>query len=284
MSKLPGNVAAHEITSVARRVLLDGLVALSQHLDALTVVGAQAVYLRTSAVHLPVAAFTSDGDLGVDPARLLEAPLIEDALTDAGFVRLDRNQSGLWFRIEDIGGQEVQVELDLLVGQTLAKTGRRSVSIPPHDSMAARPVPGIETATIDRSPMTVSSLNEEDPRTITVNVAGPAALFVAKAHKLHDRLADADRRPDRLTAKDAGDVYRLMVGTRPNEVGARFAALLTDSWVGPVTRTGLELLRDQFGGSDTPGVRLAIAALDGAVPESRIRALAPAYVRALPTA
>ena len=159
MSKLPEDVKPQEMAPVARRVLLDGLFALEAHLDALTVVGAQAVYLRTANVALRVAAFTSDGDLGVDPDLLADEPKLEEALQAAGFQRLDQDQSGLWFRNEDVGGKQVPVELDLLVGQTLAGGGRRSVEIDPHDRMAARRVPGIETAVVDRSPMTVSALD-----------------------------------------------------------------------------------------------------------------------------
>jgi hypothetical protein len=175
------------------------------------------------------------------------------------------------------------MELDLLVGTQFAGRGTRSVAIKPHDKMSARRVPGLETAAVDRTPMTITALEDTDNRTVTVHVAGPPALLVAKAHKLHDRIADSTTRPDRLVAKDAGDVYRLMVGTRAQDVGAELKALLADDRVGEVTVTGLKYLREQFGGADVPGVRLAVTALAGAIPENRIRALAPAYIRALPT-
>jgi hypothetical protein len=45
-------------------------------------------------------------------------------------------------------------------------------------------------------------------RKVRLRVAGPAALLVAKAYKLADRLA-GDRR-DRVIAKDAVDAYRLL--------------------------------------------------------------------------
>lgn len=279
MSKVPDGIQLDEVAPVARRVLLDGLIALKSHLGALTVVGAQAVYLRTAGVDIPVAAFTSDGDLGVDPALLLDEPQLENALQEAGFERLQQNQSGLWFRTEEIGGKSVPVELDLLVGATLVGGGRRSVDIPPHHKMSVRSVPGLETAVVDRSPMSISAQEDTDKRVVTVHVAGPCALLVAKAHKLHDRLAG---KPERLTAKDAGDVYRLMVGTQPGDVRQRFATLLTDDRVGEVTATGLRYLREQFGGADAPGVRLAVSALGGAVSEGRIRTIAPSYIAGLP--
>ncbi|MFJ6672398.1 hypothetical protein ACIQMJ_14930 [Actinosynnema sp. NPDC091369] len=115
-----------------------------------------------------------------------------------------------------------------------------------------------------------------------VHVAGPVALLVAKAFKIRDRLSDAaGNRPDRLVNKDAADVLRIMMSIRPAEVVASFAALIHDPRVGEVATEGLALLRAQFGGADTPGVRMAIEALAGDLNAERIRALAPAYVRSL---
>ncbi|WP_410605401.1 hypothetical protein [Amycolatopsis sp. lyj-90] len=282
MAKVPDGVDVQELTIVARKVLLDGLTALKPHLNALTVVGAQAVYLQTADVPLAAATYTSDGDLGVDPEQLADEPLLEQALQNAGFERLQQHQPGLWGRTESVGGTTTKVELDLLIGQTLADGGSRSVKIQPHDRMAARRVPGLEPAVVDRVPMIITALESGDDRRIRVHVAGAAALLVAKTHKIRDRLNDSAARPDRLTNKDAGDVYRLMMGTRARDVGDTFQTLLADSRVGDVTATGLVYLREQFGGADTAGVRLAIEALIGSVPENTIRTVAPAYVRALP--
>ena len=55
---------------MARRVLLDGLVALGEHRQALILVGAQAIYLHTGDADLAVAPFTTDSDLVLDPTRL----------------------------------------------------------------------------------------------------------------------------------------------------------------------------------------------------------------------
>jgi hypothetical protein len=60
----------------ARRVLLDALGALSQQLDAVVLVGAQAVYLRT-ADRLPAyQPFTTDADIVVDPSLLSDRPAL----------------------------------------------------------------------------------------------------------------------------------------------------------------------------------------------------------------
>ncbi|MEU7477641.1 hypothetical protein AB0A63_16750 [Lentzea sp. NPDC042327] len=276
MSKTPDGVRQSDLNVIARNVLLDGLEALWEHRASITVVGAQAVYLRTQHAQLATPAFTSDGDLGLDPRTLDDEPLIQERLRAAGFELLADNQPGLWGRRESVGGVVVPVELDLLVGEKLAGPGSRSASIQPHDKMTARRVPGLETAIVDRSLMTITALDGGE-RSAEVNVAGPAALLVAKAHKIHDRLG----RLERLTNKDAGDVYRLMVGVPRQEVISSLRTLVSDALVGDVTKRGLEYLREQFGGPAAPGVLLAVDALAGDIPAERIRLVAPAYVAAL---
>lgn len=276
MSKVPDGVHRSDLNVVARNVLLDGLEALEDHLPSITVVGAQAVYLRTQNAQFGTAAFTSDGDLGLDPRTLDDEPLIHERLKAAGFALLNDNQPGLWGRLEPVGGLVVPVELDLLIGERLAGSGTRSANIRPHDKMTARRVPGLETAIVDRSLMTITALDDSG-RSMKVHVAGPAALLVAKAYKIHDRLGN----PGRLTNKDGGDVYRLMVGTPQREVMKSFRALVDDPLVGDVTSRGLKYLSEQFGGPAAPGVRLAVDALAGDIPAERIRLVAPAYIAAL---
>lgn len=267
------------MTIVARQVLLDGLEALAPHIDAITVVGAQAVYLRSETAAVTGAAYTSDGDLGIDPALLGEEPLIDEALTSAGFETIPEDQPGLWFAHRSVDGVRYPVELDLLVGSTLAR-GRRSARIPPHSTMSARIVPGLDTCAVDRSPMVVRALDPQDLRRVEVNVAGAASLMVAKSYKIAERLAAA--RPDRLQDKDAGDILRLMMTAKPGAVAASFEALIVEERVATVAVQGLEYLRKLFGGARTPGVEMAVRALGGDVPETRVRALAPAFVSRLP--
>ncbi|MGX2995373.1 hypothetical protein JNUCC64_13930 [Streptomyces sp. JNUCC 64] len=272
----------HELMVVARRVLLDALTALDGQLDAVTVVGAQAVYLRTPHAAVSGAVFTSDGDLSIDPRRLGDRPLLEEALRAAGFSLMYENQPGLWAREENVGGVTVPVELDLLVPRELApKIGRRSAKVPPHGLMAARWIEGLELAAVDRSPMTVTGLDGADIRSVEVDVAGPTALLVAKAFKIRDRLRAAEQRPDRLSDKDAADVLRIMMTARPGDVAATFEKLRTDDRVGAVAVQGLGLLRELFGAARTPGVEMAVSALRGDVDERRVRALAPAFVSRL---
>jgi len=279
VAKTPEGVDPHQLTVVARRVLLDGLDALSDHLPALTIVGAQAVYLRTPDAAISNAPFTSDGDLSIDPRLLGEQPHLDVSLREAGFDLKYQNQPGLWERLEPIGDKLVPVELDLLIPRQLSpKNGKRSAKVPPHGPMSARWIEGLEVAAVDRSPMLVGSLDPGNDRNVTVNVAGAAALLVAKAYKISDRLGDAAARPDRLTDKDAGDVLRIMMTTRARQVASTFAELRDDSRVGSIATEGLEKLHALFGGAATPGVEMAVNALKGDVPEERIRALAPAFI------
>ena len=76
----------------ARSVLLDALDALADHRDAIVVVGAQAVYLRTEPIE-NYQDFTTDADLALDPDRLADRPGLEEAMRRAGF-RLKNDDTG----------------------------------------------------------------------------------------------------------------------------------------------------------------------------------------------
>lgn len=70
---------------VARTVLLDALDALDQQRDAVVLVGAQAIYLHTGDADIAVPAFTTDGDLVIEPARLKDEPKLAEAMARAHF-------------------------------------------------------------------------------------------------------------------------------------------------------------------------------------------------------
>lgn len=70
---------------VARAALLDALEALEEQCQAVTVVGAQAVYLRTGGADVALAEATKDSDLAIDPRELRSDPRIEVAMERAGF-------------------------------------------------------------------------------------------------------------------------------------------------------------------------------------------------------
>src|SRR5699024_1094381 len=215
---------------------LDALQALSAHLDALTVVGAQAIYLHTGSTQVALAEFTTDGDVAVDPDLLGPEPLIETAMMDSRFTPDPRDSAvGTW--ISPRG-----VPVDLMVPDAVAGPGRRGVRVPPHGAKAMRRARGLEAALIDNSTMTIGALNEDDDRSFVVSVAGPAALLVAKLHKSHDRIAN----PSRLDNKDAHDVYRILRAIRTDELVGAIDRLLTEKASAVVAHEALGYLEALF--------------------------------------
>lgn len=240
----------------ARRVLLDALVSLAAHVDALVLVGAQAVYLHVGPGDLAVAPYTTDGDLVIRPMDLADAPLLEDALKQAGFVVT--GQPGIWKRDD--------VELDLLVPEAVGGTGRRGARLGPHGNKVARKVKGLEGALVDSSVMELRSL-DDDPRRMRVHVAGPAALLVSKLHKIADR----EDQPDRLGDKDALDILRLLRGIGTDQLAQSVRRLLGHDLSRAVTGEGLDLLRRLFGAADAKGVEMAVRATEGLEDPAAIR-------------
>lgn len=270
----------------ARQVLLDALEDLAEHRDAIIVVGAQAVYLRTGSANVGVAEYTIDADLAVASDRLADSPLLEDVMSarfdHARRTRTAPDEPGVWSRSVEIDGQRVQIPVDLIVPEGIAPPGgTRGARLGPHGNRAARKAPGLEAAVVDNDVLTIESLDTQDPRSVAGRVAGPTALLIAKTHKINDRLAH-EARPDRLVDKDASDVYRLMLTTAPERIAEVVPTLLDDPRVAAPAQRGLELLRAQFGARRSPGVEMAVRALRLGVPEGRVRAVCVEFVAALP--
>src|SRR5258708_6389307 len=93
----------------ARRVLLDALGALHDHLEAVILVGAQAVYLCTGDTDLAVAPYTTDADLALDPDILQSDPKLEEVMQRAGFTLRSASQPGIWT------SERENINVDLLV-------------------------------------------------------------------------------------------------------------------------------------------------------------------------
>jgi hypothetical protein len=142
-----------------------------------------------------------------------------------------------------------------MVPEALAGSGgRRGARIPPHSRNDTRRTPGLEAALIDNSPMTITALDPRDTRQAQVAVAGPAALLIAKLHKLGER----QQTRARLIDKDAHDVYRLLIATDTHELAATVDRLCRDDLAGAASRIALEHLRELFAaGSDAPGAQMA---------------------------
>jgi hypothetical protein len=143
----------------------------------------------------------------------------------------------------------------------------------------ARRALGLEAALIDHSPMTICALSPDDQRSVQSEVAGPAALLVAKLHKLQDRVASD--RPTRIDDKDAADVVRIMQTTEPAEVANTLIMLADDPVAGKPTVTALAYLDVLFGRRGRRGIEMASRALRTGMPEDRVEALCVGYASAV---
>ncbi len=229
-----GRGGVEPIYIAARRVLLDALEALAPQIDAVIVVGAQAVYMRTGDADIAAAPYTSDADLALEPSQLVDAPRVEELMRTAGF-SIKGNQPGAWAVLVTVEGRPTTIPVDLMVADALSpKEGKRAARIPPHDKMTARKAVGLEAAVIDDDVIEVVSLDSSDLRRFNVRVAGSTALLIAKLHKLGERVAAG--RADRIADKDAGDAYRIMQATPSRIVTDRLRALLADDMAAPTRR------------------------------------------------
>ena len=263
---MPG--APDPLYIAARRVLLDALHALRDHIPAIVLVGAQAVYLHAGEGDLAVAPFTTDGDLALDPRRLGPEPLLEQALERGGF--RPGAAVGHWERSIDVEGVPRTVAVDLLVPESLGGAGRRGARIPPHAKTVARKAIGLEATLVDYDVTTIGALDPADPRRFELAVAGPSALLVAKVHKMLDRAESADRARD----KDALDVYRLLRALPTGELVRRFRVLLADETARGAAAHALEEFPRLFGSASAVGVGMAVRA---AVPLERGDTLAASF-------
>ncbi|TXH20775.1 MAG: hypothetical protein E6R06_21435 [Mycobacterium sp.] len=261
----------------ARAVLLDALQALTHHLPAIILVGAQAVYLHTGSSELAEPPMTTDGDLALDVSALHTEPEIT-ALLQAAEFRAGANP-GSW-----IGDGGVAVDVMVVPSQSgRAKRGARAAALAGHGAATARITPGLEPALIDHAPRTLEALNPADHRRIEVNVAGPAALLTAKAIKVEERLADSQRGIAlRLKEKDALDMLRLLQAVDTAELVAGFHRHLGHDAARDVSLRALAFLRTEGAepSSRLPQLAAGVAGGDPTVAPS-FAALTQVLLRAL---
>ncbi|HUD69682.1 MAG TPA: GSU2403 family nucleotidyltransferase fold protein [Acidimicrobiales bacterium] len=270
-------MAVDPIYVSARAVLLDALQALGEQVDGVVVVGAQAIYLRTGDLQLRTAAYTTDADFALAPLKLLNEPHLDVALRAAEFYQ--GSDPGIWFKRVEVGGVSRAIEVDLMVPSGFAsREGRRAARIPPHDRNTARKVDGLEAALVDHDRIIIPSL-DGDGRGFAVRVAGPAALLVAKAFKIIDRLSDAAEA--RILNKDAEDVFRLMLAMSIADVEQRLIGLLTHEVAGPPCRQGLTWLGELFGVRAGRGIAMAALSLEGDTPIERIADVCIPFAKSL---
>lgn len=252
--KVPG-VDPDDLLVRARSALIDAVTALDDQRDAVIVIGAQAVYLRTGGIDTALAETTKDSDVALDPRMLSDEPHIEAAMRAAGFLPSANGQPGAWITP---GG----IPVDLMVPDAVAGPGgpaTRGARLPPHDRRAMRRARGLEGALVDNNLMQIRALDPGDGRMAQVRVAGPAALLVAKIHKIWERRDS----PRRLTDKDAHDAYRLLRAFDTEELAAAFATLREAEVCRVVTLEAIEHLSELFDRPDALGALMAGRAEQG---------------------
>ena len=228
----------------ARSGLLDALAALGPLRAAVVLVGAQAVYeyIRDQAADFAVSPFTFDADLALVPELLVEDPRLVDAMGLAGYTLSD--QPGMYKR-------EDGVQVDLLVPEAVGGRKGRGAELGIHGNRSARQVHGLEGALVSRRLRAIGSLGAEDGPAFEINVAGPAALLVAKIHKLAERIDAND--VTRLNNKDAFDIFRLVRAVDVDELASEVAVLLANPISAPVTVTAITRFRELFETPLAPG-------------------------------
>ena len=255
----------------ARKALFDAAEALAAHLDAIVLVGAQAIYVHTGDADVAdpaygfAAEYTTDADLTIDPRDLTGSPLVADLLEERGFSL--GADPGAWVSPDGIA-------VDLMVPEPLAGPGRRGARLGPHGNRAARRSKGLEGALVDQERVELVSLDPADDRSVSMRVAGPGALLVAKTHKIADRVGTSSRVED----KDALDVFRLLRATETADLADRISQLLGHEISSAVTVEALTQLPGFFGSSDAPGIGMAVRAAGPAAAAEEIAASMAALV------
>lgn len=112
--------------------------------------------------------------------------------------------------------------------------------------------------------MRIRSLDPTDQRAAMAKVTGAAALLISKLFKIAERAAEREEAPqrrDRLSDKDAGDIYRLFQARREDEMAERIRRAAAASMSADVTAQALEYLARLFGRRSGIGIYMATRAL-----------------------
>lgn len=113
---------------------------------------------------------------------------------------------------------------------------------------------GLEGALVSRRPILIGALQPGDDRAFEISVAGPAALLVAKMHKLADRVEANDDR--RLRNKDAFDIFRLLQAVDTAELVDEINTLASEQISREVTDEAMARFSDLFGTPTAAGTEL----------------------------
>jgi hypothetical protein len=250
----------------SRRALIDVIVGLAAHSDALTVLGGHAVIEVTQDIpNLPPDDTTSDGDLGVTPELLGDDPKIGERMAELGYEAARPERPGIWSPISQRDRDIHQRDsVDLIAPLEVAyppgtRRPTRGARVGAHGAHAVSATRGTELSVIDRRRMMLRSF--DDGPGVEVNVAGPAALLCAKAYKLHDRmdLRELRRNGERLRSKDFADLYRLTLAISPEDARAVFTEGENTDRIGQAVKLGREYLLEILDDEEDVAVRVADA-------------------------
>lgn len=229
--------------------------------------------------------YTTDGDVALDPSVLGDDPLLEEAMRQQGFRLLDRGggavEPGTWVGVTEVDGTLFEVPVDLIVPEAFLVGGKtHGARLPVHGKRVAKRTHGLEAALVDQGLMPLSGLALGDDRCIEIAVAGVAALMVSKVIKIRDRVAD-EGRVHRQKDKDAGDVLRRVRSTPVAVMAERLEQLRSHALAGNVTREAVEGLDALFRAPGSPGVVMAVRAVELDIPKVQVEAQLTGYVREL---
>ena len=127
--------------------------------------------------------------------------------------------------------------------------------------------------------MEITSLDPGVERSVAMLVAAPAALLVAKVHKIAERSETRDR----ASNKDALDVLRLLQAIETPTLAAGLAQLADHELCAAVTAEAVSQLAPLFGTPEAIGTGMAVQAAGPTADEHVISASLAALVSDLLT-
>lgn len=234
----------------SRRALIDVIIGLAEQREALTVLGGHAVIEVTQGVPaLPPDDTTRDGDLGVIPQLLGDAPNLSARMAELGYEAARPERPGVWSpvlqrarSIHDRDSVDLIAPMSLARGDLTSSRSIRAARVGAHGKHAVSAASGTELSVLDRQWRTLRSF--DGGPTVDAYVAGPSALLCAKAYKIHDRLDPTElrRNADRLRPKDFADLYRLLLVITPEEAAGVFAQGIADPTISDAVALGRDYL------------------------------------------
>lgn len=119
-------------------------------------------------------------------------------------------------------------------------------------------VRGLEGALVSHSRKTVASLAPNAHRACILNVAGPAALLLAKVHKIGERIEDPDARRHTPLGKDAFDIHRILRPIETVDLASELKHLRLRRLSSHVTTEALSMFRRLFSTTSGMGTEFVV--------------------------